>query len=165
MPENGDSPELDKKNKRKPAKKSDDSEVARRVEEVVRIILDGAQHWDVLQYASEKGWGVSERQVRTYIARAHEILVEQQEKDREKVIARHLSQRQALFARAVNAADLRTALSVLDSEAKLRGLFPEQVAKNKEGDATAKPSPLIIISGPTVIAPPPDEPEVSADGG
>jgi len=156
----GDSPEP---SERKPSKKADNATIAQRIEEVLRIRLDGAQMHDIVQYAAEKQWGVSERQLWNYVQRADALLVERMDKDRDKVIARHLSQRQALYARAVNAADLRTALSVLDSEAKLRGLFPEQAAKNKEVDATAKPAPLIIISGPAVITPPPDEPEVSGD--
>src|SRR5688572_16952038 len=101
----------------KAKKKSENAEVARRVEEVFRIRLDGAQFHDILQYASEKGWNVTERQVRTYIQRADELMVERLEKNRKRVMARHLAQRQALFARAVNAADLRTALAVLADEA------------------------------------------------
>ena len=50
-----------KKAETKPAEKkpkSDAAEVAKRVEEVLRIRLDGAQFHDVVQYASEKGWGI-----------------------------------------------------------------------------------------------------------
>src|SRR5262245_46650457 len=110
-------------------KKSDKAEIARRVEEVLRIRLDGAQFHDIVQHGSEKGWGVTDRQIRKYIARADELLVERQDKSRKKVIARHLAQRMALFARAVNAADYRTALAILADEAKLRGLYPEKEIK------------------------------------
>jgi hypothetical protein len=103
--------------------KSDTAEVARRVEEVLRIRLDGAQFHDVVQYAAEKGWGVEERQIRTYIARADDLLVERLEKKRRRVVARHLAQWEALYARAVNAADYRTALAVLTDAAKLQGLY------------------------------------------
>src|SRR6476620_10346841 len=94
-------------------KKSDGTTVSQRIEDALRILLDGAQHHDIVQYGSEKGWGVSERQIRKYIARAHDLLIERQEKSRKRTIARHLAQRQALYARSVNAADLRTALAVL----------------------------------------------------
>src|SRR5687767_8634471 len=94
---------------RKHSPKSDTAEVSRRVEEVLRIRLDGAQYHDILQHAAENGWGVNERQLRTYMSRADDLLVERQDKSRKKVIARHLAQRQALFARALNAADYRTA--------------------------------------------------------
>ena len=109
--------------------KSESSVVAARVEEVLRIRLDGAAFHDVVQYGSEKGWDVGERMLRKYIRRADELLVERQDNNRRRVVARHLAQRQALFARALNAADYRTALAILDSEAKLRGLYPEKDLK------------------------------------
>lgn len=121
-----------KRKPRKPTKKrpkSDTAVVALRVEEVLRIRLDGAQRHDVCQYASEKGWGVTDRQVDRYIRRADELLVERQDRNRKRVVAVHLAKRAALFARAVSAADYRTALAVADSEAKLRGLFPDREAK------------------------------------
>ena len=107
--------------KKKP--KADAAAVALRVEEVLRIRLDGAQFHDVVQYAAEKGWELQERQIRTYIQRADALLIERQDKGRQAVVARHLAQRQALYARAVNAADYRTALAILADEAKLRGLY------------------------------------------
>ncbi len=110
-------------------KKSDTAEVAKRVEEVLRIRLDGAQYHDVLQYAAENKWDLKERQLREYMARADELLVERQDKSRKKVLARHFAQRMSLYARAVNGADYRTALAILDSDAKLRGLFPERELK------------------------------------
>src|SRR5688500_8500806 len=109
--------------KAKTSPKADNAEVLRRVEEVLRIRLDGAQFHDIVQYAAEKGWGLKDRQIRTYIRRADALLVERQDTSRKRVIARHLAQRQALYARAVNAADYRTALAILADEAKLRGLY------------------------------------------
>jgi hypothetical protein len=106
--------------------KSDKAETARRVEEVLRVRLDGAQFHDIVQYGSEQGWNVGARQIRKYIARADALLVERQDKSRKQVVARHLAQRSALYARAVNAADYRTALAVLADEAKLRGLYPDR---------------------------------------
>lgn len=105
--------------------RADALEVAKRVEEVLRIRLDGAQHHDVLEYAASKGWNVTDRQVRNYLARADALLVKRRESSRKKLLARHCAQRESLFARAVNAADLRTALAVVDSLAKLQGLFTD----------------------------------------
>src|SRR5215207_1756416 len=117
---------------------SDKAEMLKRVEEVLRIRLDGAQFHDVSAYAEEKGWGIKERQVRNLMQRADELLVERQDKSRKQVIARHLAQRMALYARALNAADYRTALAILDSDAKLRGLFPEKELKELMKLATAQ---------------------------
>ncbi len=124
-----DEPSENPESEKKPAKKADNTTIALRIEEVLRRRLDGAQFHDIVQYAAEKGWGVNDRQLWTYIRKADDLLFERQDKSRKKVIARHLAQRQALYARAVNAADLRTALSILDSECKLRGLFPEAGVK------------------------------------
>jgi len=111
-------------------KKADAATTAARVEEILRIRLDGAQFHDVVQFSAEKGWGIRERQLRTLIRRADELLVDRQDKSRRRTIARHLAQRQALYARAVNAADYRTALAILDSDARLRGLYPEKDIKD-----------------------------------
>jgi hypothetical protein len=66
---------------------------------------------------------------RSPIRRADDLLIEQQEKKRKRAIGLQLAKRGALYARAVNAGDYGTALRVLDSECKLRGLFPEKEAK------------------------------------
>jgi hypothetical protein len=93
---------------------------------VLRIIVDGAGFHDVVQYASEKGWAVGERQLWNYVAKANDLLAKRMERDRDKLLARHISQRRNLYARALNAADYRTALAVVDSEAKLCALFPNE---------------------------------------
>ena len=105
--------------------KSDAAEVAKRVEAILAIRLDGAQFHNIMQYAAEMGWGVNDRQLRNYLRRADELLVERQDKNRRRLVARHVAQRESLFARAVNGADYRTALAIADSLAKLQGLFTD----------------------------------------
>jgi hypothetical protein len=102
--------------------KADRATIARRVEEVLRLRLDGAQYHDMVQHAAEKGWDLKERQIREYVARADELLVERQERKRKPVVAMHLARREALYARCVTAADRRTALAVLADLAKLQNL-------------------------------------------
>jgi hypothetical protein len=104
-------------------KKADTAEVAKRVDEVLRIRLDGAQRHDILQYASENGWGLTDRQVGEYIRRADNLLVERRDTKRKRVIALHIARREALYARAVNSGDHRAALAILDSQAKIQGLY------------------------------------------
>ena len=108
------------------AGRSTSQEVQARVEEVLRIRLDGAELWDVRQYASEKGWGVSDRQLRRYIAAAAEMIAEAACVDRAALVSLHLAKRRALYARAVQAGELRTALSCAQDEAQLLGLYPAQ---------------------------------------
>jgi hypothetical protein len=107
--------------KRKP--KATGPEVAERVAEVLRIRLDGAALHDVVEYAKEKKWNVSERQLARYLEAADALVVERLEKKRKRVIGLHLARRETLYARCVNAADYRSALAVLTDLAKLQGLY------------------------------------------
>jgi hypothetical protein len=121
------------------AAKATKATVARRVEEVLRIRLDGAQFWDVLQYVAEKEaaaeepWAVPEggkpiapRTVWWYIGKADALLAEtfRKEAGRKKLMRRHLAQRRGLYAKAVLQGDIKAALSVLRDEAALLGLYP-----------------------------------------
>ena len=116
--------------------------VARRVEEVLRIRLDGAEFWDVREYAREKEqeegspWHLAEGQkplsdgqLWRYIARADQMIAESCRASRKKLLRRHLAQRRNLYAKAVLQGDVKAALAVLRDEAELLRLYP---AKNLE---------------------------------
>lgn len=122
MPAKKRKPEPKKKRKYK----SDTTEVLLRIEEVLAIRLDGAQFHDVVQYSAEKGWNLKHRQIREYMGRADDLLVERQEKSRKRIIAHSFAQRESLIARSINAADYRTAGSLIADRDKLRGLYPEK---------------------------------------
>jgi hypothetical protein len=106
--------------------KSSKVEVRKRVEEVFKLRLGGAEFADVVQYASapEQNWGVSERQLWNYIAAADKLVKERFDARAEHLLHRHLLQRRTLYAHAMGAGDFRTALAVLQDEAKLEGLYP-----------------------------------------
>jgi len=123
--------------KRTGVSKAEALRVARRVEEVLRIRLDGAQFWDVCEYVREKeresgsAWELadgaeplSDSQVRRYIQRADRLILASVKEKRGKVLRRHLARRERMYGAAMNAGDVRTALAVLQDEARLRGLYP-----------------------------------------
>lgn len=93
-----------------------------RIREVVRIRIDGAQIHDVADYAADKGWGLTDQQVRDLVRLADNRLAANTERNRRRILARHIAQLEALYARAVNGADYRTALAVLSSLARVQGL-------------------------------------------
>ncbi|SRR5579883_691096 len=153
--------------------------VAQRIEEVLRIRLDGAEFWDVREYAREKeqepgsawqippqGKPLSDGQLWRYIGMADKQITESCRASRKRLLRRHLAQRRNLFAKAVSQADIRAALACLDSEAKLIGLFDaelnqmvEQLAKelaeikaNVYGHAT-KASPADASGGDSASQP------------
>jgi hypothetical protein len=104
--------------------RSSKAEVMKRVEQVLQIRLQGAERHDVLRFASENGWAVSERQVENYIRQADDLLAASLEQDRAKLLNRHHAARRALLARALQVGDVRTALAVLRDEAELLALYP-----------------------------------------
>jgi len=110
----------------KPAK-STNAIVSQRVEEILRLRIDGANFANIRDFANqpEQAWGVSDSQLKRYIQKSDELLRERTERGRGKITRIHLARRETLFARAVQLADIRTALAVLDSDAKLRGLYDE----------------------------------------
>ncbi|MFO0796369.1 MAG: hypothetical protein U0804_02765 [Gemmataceae bacterium] len=140
----------------------------RRVEFVLRLRLQGAESWDIHPLVNADGdpwpdghgpaWGVSIETIRRYLRLADGRLAEVADRRREEFVNRHLAQRRMLYARAVQQADYRAALAVLDSEAKLLDLFPRA---NKDDGAGADAADRVTIELPPKDGPP--EPEAAAD--
>jgi hypothetical protein len=105
--------------------KSTKATVLQRVEEVLTIRQAGAGFVEIRRYASEKGWGVSDRQLERYIQESDKLLAASIEKDRPKLLALHLAQRRLLLNRTMETGDYNTALRVLQDQAKLEGLYPD----------------------------------------
>jgi hypothetical protein len=69
-----------------------------------------------------------------YQQRADRLIHESREPSRKRIFRRHLAQRKRLYSRAITTGDLRTALAVLDSEAKLCALFPKDQQEQRIAD-------------------------------
>lgn len=105
-----------------------------RVADVLRVILDGCQPFQMSEYVreqeSEPGpWQrkegekpLSDRQIRRYVKEALGLIADISTEDRGKLLNRHVAMRRAIQARAIAAGELRVALAALDSEAELLGL-------------------------------------------
>jgi hypothetical protein len=121
-------------------KRATQAEVAARVEEVLYCRLNGAEFHDLQAHAREKGWTVSDRQLWRYVEAADQLLGERFETDRERLFRRHVCQRRALYARALQDGDYRTALVILRDEAQLHGLY----AASKVQMTGAEGGPLAV---------------------
>ena len=107
-------------------KKSQSVIVAQRVEDVLRLRIDGAMFADIRDFAVQSQWGVSDSMLKKYIQKADDLLKERTEKSRGKATRMHIARREGVFARALSTGDLRTALAALDNTAKLQGLFEDR---------------------------------------
>jgi hypothetical protein len=121
--------------------KATKAEISKRVNEVLEIRISGAEFHDILQYSSEHGWNVGERQLWNYIHAADKLLVERLEKDRDRIFARHVAQRRALYARCLNVGDFSSAGRILRDEAELLGLYPA-----KKSEVTGKDGGPVVLN-------------------
>ena len=97
-------------------------EVVFRVLQVKKAVLEGANRQDILQLASEE-WGLSERSGDEYIAKARsEIKIEVAAMGHAD-LPWHIAARMHLFNKAARIGDLSNARQILDSLAKLQGLW------------------------------------------
>jgi len=95
-----------------------------RITEVMQLLLQGAEFNEIRQYAANKGWKLTDRQVRRHINAAYQRTTEILGQKQEELLSRHLLQRRGLYARCLKTEDHRAALQVLHDEAQLLGLYP-----------------------------------------
>lgn len=127
---------------------------AKRVEELVRIRLEGAEMWDVREYIHEQAkkpdnpWSgtgeMCDAQIYRYIARADKTIADSCKQSRKRMLRRHLAQRRNWIGKAVNAGDVATACRIADSEADLVGLkeYGRQHFADLEATGTDKEQPI-----------------------
>ena len=122
-----------------------------RIQQILAIRLDGAETWDVFDFVREKivakdaTWIDQAKFVVTdYIAEADRRIAASAH-DPATTNARHLAMRRNLYARAVQAGDIGTALRVLIDLAKLEGAYPGKSKTRPELDADGQTWILIGI--------------------
>jgi hypothetical protein len=135
-----------------------------RLTEIWRIRLDGAAYLDIAEYIAEESkkdgspWKLAEgekplsrRSIENYIQRVDAMIAASTKESRKRALRRHLARREALYAKAVGAGDVRAALAVLDSDAKLRNLFPadKHEVAGKNGEQLFHPGPA---AAPAILA-------------
>lgn len=108
-----------------PGKRPTDPEIVLRTETMVTLVLSGLRRAEILRYVAEKtDWGVKERTVDNYIARAYKAIAAAHQ----DISAHQLDLTQIrlidLYKRSMNIQDYKTCLAVVREIAKLNGLFP-----------------------------------------
>jgi hypothetical protein len=117
--------------------KADKATIRARVDDILRVILDGAQPWDIRQYVSQRqaageppwtipegGNPLSERQIRRYCDIADRWMARASRTHRRNLFRRHVARRERLYGWAVAAGQLNVALAVLRDLGEFQGLYP-----------------------------------------
>lgn len=119
------------------ARKATEGQMRKRIEEVLRLRLDGAEFWDLRDYIRKQeitpgsAWELrgddkplSDQHIRRYITDTNKMIVRHDRGSKEEMLDEHVARRRHLYAKAIKSGDLSNAVKALDSEAKLQGLFP-----------------------------------------
>lgn len=118
-----------------PRADGDRARVHERVTEVYNLLMQGAGFRDIRAFAAEHGWNVGLRQLRKYKSFAEVEMRKRIELRRDRIMILRLNRLEYLYARAVAAGDMRTALDVQREAHKLEGLYPakKQEITGKDG--------------------------------
>jgi hypothetical protein len=100
------------------ARKCNNSESQQRTNVVYDLLLRAYSRKQIIQFAAEK-WGIGDRQVDSYIARARELLARDAELARPQWMHSALARLQEYERRAADKDQLNTALIALDKQARL----------------------------------------------
>jgi hypothetical protein len=98
------------------------AEVAQRVDAIYDLLLQGVGRRGIAQYAEQHGWGVTARQIDTYIRRAKQLLAAQAAVDRDLELGKAVGRLELLFMKALAAEDRPEARNVLKEGIALLGL-------------------------------------------
>ncbi len=96
-----------------PREKVTKAELEHRVSLIYEMLLNGQRRREVLRAANEQhGWGVSPRQVDSYIAKARKLFERDAQVHREAELGKAIARLDSLYAKTQAKQDLRTALMV-----------------------------------------------------
>jgi len=104
---------------------SDKREIENRIAIISNQLLSELTNQEILQYASEK-WGVSDRQVRTYIRRCYDLWHKIFVMKRKRNLGYHLAKRADLYKQAYSKKQWNICLEIIRDEAKLAGIYPAE---------------------------------------
>ncbi len=119
-------------------------EVLYRILKVKQAVLEGAQRSDILRLCAEE-WGLEERQGSEYIAKAAKEIRLEIEATGITNLQWHIAARMNLFNKAVKAKDYSNARQILDSLAKLQGLWVDK-AELVGADGAPLPAARVLVT-------------------
>jgi hypothetical protein len=100
------------------ARKSTKDEIQNRVNEVYGLLLRAWNHNQIVQYGSEK-WGISERQVRDYLAEARKLMALDAELERPQWLEAALARLQDYERIARENNQVGLAMTAVEKQARL----------------------------------------------
>lgn len=116
------------------AKKSDKTEIKRRISKVQDLLLEGNRSNQIIEYAKEN-WSIAEAQTYNYIKEAWDEFSKIKEADRDRLMNYHILARMNLFKKAYDKENWGVCREILKDMAQLQGLY---VVKHSFTDPTGE---------------------------
>lgn len=104
-------------------KKATNATIRRRIQEVLKLIIRGATRAQIIEYAEEKGWGLQERQISTYVERAREMIESEIKVERTYVVSLAIARYEALIQDAWEEKDFKTVNAALRELSRIQGNY------------------------------------------
>ena len=109
--------------------------------EIEEALASGESYASICRRFARK-FKLTQRQIRNYIAEIYRRWQEELKEETGREKARAIRLRRRLFQRALEKGDLKLALRILDSEARIFGLFEERKAEEEKREVGRK---IIVV--------------------
>ena len=123
------------------SKRSNKVELQSRVNDVCERLLSGQKRSDIVHFATE-AWGISERQVDDYLAKARDAIANSNVVHRDFEIARALVRMNQIFNKAESAEDYKTAILAQQEINKLLALY--MPTRSEVSGVNGKPLEILV---------------------
>ena len=116
-----------------------------RINQIVDLYIQGVTRLrDIRKYAEQQGWGVKDRAIEKYMARARKILQSSTEIEREGEIGKALARYELIFYKSFAAKNYKVALAAQKSICDLFGLNAPTKTAITDTDGNNIPSAVTI---------------------
>ena len=119
------------------------TEKYRRLEQIETWLADGYARATILGLVRKEEWGIGSKAVDWYIEAIGRKWRDEYENEKPSALPNAIKKRERLYLRALKEGDTRTALAIMDSADKIKGLFTERL--EFEGRVGAVPSVVMAI--------------------
>lgn len=127
--------------------KSNKVEIKQRVLVIYKMLINGANTHEILQYASDKtDWNVSERSVYSYINKANKLFEKTADAKQNIELGKALNRYNNLYSLALREKDYKTCAQIQDKLSELMGLKKQKV------DITTGGKPIAILGGESNVS-------------
>ena len=93
--------------------KADAMQIKIRVKKVYELILRGYNSFEIVEYGiNATDWGVCERQIRYYIAKAKKIFSNSVEKNSDMLLGKSITRLEDLYRKSLELMDFKTCLAI-----------------------------------------------------